>query len=205
MKKWYLAFSVLAVFFSCGDPSIDNPGDDQSASGGQTNTEEVFMTDGVNNFTVRDIDSLKYTYNKPIEPGLYFMPRVDRVSINLLPVESWEKLFPIHPTFVDPIHVQTTWGVAHRTEFCKISTGARPFEVTQVENGKMVFIPIDGNCSNCIMELMKKHEGGVFTLCAEEKFLSLLSEQNGEINSSGITLKVLTDEQLTFLETVFGK
>lgn len=201
MKKWYLAFAVLTAVISCGNPSTDNPGVDVAP----TDTVKVVEEAGPGGFTPREIDSLKYTYNKPIEPGLYFMPRVDRVSINLLPVDSWEKLFPIHPTFVDPIHVQTTWGVAHRTEFCKISTGARPFEVTEVENGKMVFIPIDGNCSNCITELMNRHKDGVFTLCAEEKFLSLLSEQNGEINSSGIKLKVLTDEQLTFLETVFGK
>lgn len=204
MKKWYLILSVLTVLVSCETNTTDTNGTDSSNTGDQPKKEETVMTDGVNNFTARAIDSLKYTYNKPVDAGLYFMPRVDRVSINLLPLESWEKLFPIHPTFVDPIHVQTTWAVAHRTDYCKISTGARPFEITEVENGKMVFIPLDGTCSNCIAELMKKHEGGIFTLCAEEKFLSLLSEQNGEIKSSGITLKVLNDEQLNFLQSVFG-
>lgn len=195
MKKLLFLSAIIVVSACNNKPETVKP---------KAEPDVIVQSDGVNDYTARAIDSLKYTYSQPTPPAAYVVTKSDRVSINLTPLDVWEKLYARDSIFIDPIHVQKNWVKIHRTEFCNLTSGARPWTETETEGKIDVFIPLDGTCSSCLQELVRKYPDKEIALTSKEAFMVTIT--NGvELTSSGIQLTGLTRKQVDYLRAYFPK
>lgn len=195
--------AVFLFFLAACDTGSDNTETDQGEEA--SSKSEKFVrnaSDGLNEYSERDLDSLRFTYNFAMENAIHILTKNDRSAVNVLPVEPWEKLLTRSGIFYNPEDIQYNNCKVHRKDYVKLNTSGRPIEMKDGTNGKNVFIPIDGNTASGIKALKAKHPNAKLVLVADDA-PTVVFEGWENITAEGVRVKDLKPEQAEFIRNAF--
>lgn len=196
-----LSLSMASTFFfACQNGPSEDPV--QNTTPEQKQAEKPLPTDGMNTYTERDLDSLRFTYNFKMENALHVITKHDRSAVNVLPVEPWEKLLTRGGAFYNPEEIIYNNCKVHRKDYAVIQTSGKPVDVQVNGDQATVFIPFDGNTASALKQLREKHPDAKLGLVANDAITAVIEDWSA-ISNQGLRLTKLNVDAANFLRDAF--